>query len=426
MKKKDMTSLTFRRFPLFMAAALMIGCLSLAPSKAYAQCENPFNATNQFNSMARDIVKELNKFIQQEENFIDEKLTHEATYEMELRLYEFDTNIRKALTDWWNNRFLPDLKKMSKQVSAAQVDQSQTLGKLVDAENIDETLHDYNRRQAEAVHRYQPSEIGCTLDSQGVGTGKAYRLARAYTSAATRENTDTRMQKVGSPGAAGPGAMQAWQWQEYVTNYCDPAANDQGCTTAGALPGKNRDLPDLLWGQHMTMDMSKPENKKIYDAVMSYFVSPPKMTPIPASIINTEVGRQEMMARRADNARLNTIYNVIAQMMSERVGGSQVNTQDLRVQAGLPPGDAETDASYREIQQAMTKDRFRASGYTSQLVNDPASLLRTEGAINAIKMEQMNDIYHRLEERVFMEAATYSKELDDVRPHTAHHSTSVH
>jgi hypothetical protein len=41
-------------------------------------------------------------------------------------------------------------------------------------------------------------------------------------------------------------------------------------------------------------------------------------------------------------------------------------------------------------------------------------------------MQQMNDIYHRIEERVFMEAATYSKVLDDHPVDTANEASQVH
>jgi hypothetical protein len=433
MKKTGMTFLFLplrgmRRCVMSLAAVALAAGISLAPARAYAQCENPFNATNQFNQMAKDIVKELNDFIQQEENFIDEKLTHTATYEMELRLYEFDTNTRKALTDWWNARFLPDLRKMTQQLSAARLDQTKALGQMMDAENLNETMHDYQRREAEAFHRYQPSEMACTLDTQGPGTGKAYRISRAFAAGAVKDSTDARLLKKGTPGAKGIGALQNWKWNEYISKYCDPELNDQGCTTAPDpdLAGRNRDLPGMLWGVHETVDMKLPENRNAFNAVMDYFVGPAAMDPIPPSVLKGTNGRQAMLSRRADTARINTIYNTIAQMMSERVGGSEVDVQSLREQGGLPPGDASTDASYREIQQAMTKDRFRSDNYITSLVNNPASLVRTEGAINAIKMQQMNDIYHRIEERVFMEAATYSKVLDDHPVDTANEASQVH
>lgn len=397
-------------------AAALAAFAFLMPAKAYAQCENPFNATNQFNQMARDIVKELNDFIQQEENFIDEKLTHTATYEMELRLYEFDTNIRTALTDWWNNDYLPAMKASAKQLSSARIDQSRTIGTLIDAENENETMHDYQKHEVEAFHRYTPSEAGCILDSTGSGAGKGYKLSRAFAAGTVKESTDARLLKKGTPGANGTGGMTKWEWGEYASQYCDPSIGDQGCATAGPLAGKNRDMSGMLWGASQTIDMSDPNNRKVFNDVMRTFVGTRKEDPIPGSVVDHAVGRQVMLERRADTARMNTIYNTISQMMAERVGGSGVNSQDIRVQAGLPPGDASTDASYREIQQAMTKDRFRSNDFIQQLVNNPASLARTQGAVNAIKLQQMNDIYHRLEERVFMEAATYSKTLDSHMP----------
>jgi hypothetical protein len=50
------------------------------------------------------------------------------------------------------------------------------------------------------------------------------------------------------------------------------------------------------------------------------------------------------------------------------------------------------------------------------MVNAPEEVVREQGAINALKMQQMNDLYKRLEEMVFMEAATFAEELDGAIP----------
>ncbi len=46
------------------------------------------------------------------------------------------------------------------------------------------------------------------------------------------------------------------------------------------------------------------------------------------------------------------------------------------------------------------------------MVNEPEAVVKEQGSINAIKMQQMNDIYKRWEELLFMSAAQYASSLD--------------
>ena len=128
------------------------------------------------------------------------------------------------------------------------------------------------------------------------------------------------------------------------------------------------------------------------------------------------MGQEAILDRRANRARMNTLYNVVGQLFGERAGGSGVNTQDIRVAAGLPPGDAATDASYRELMQAMTMDRHRDPQWVVRMVNEPEVVVKEQGSINGVKMQQMNDIYKRWEELLFMQAASYANKLDADMP----------
>src|SRR6218665_1890586 len=84
--------------------------LMFASGTAMAQCENSFTATSTFNQMAQDIADDLNDFIEQEENFIEDKITKTAKDEVITRLEEFDKNIRDGLSVWWREHFEPALK----------------------------------------------------------------------------------------------------------------------------------------------------------------------------------------------------------------------------------------------------------------------------------------------------------------------------
>ncbi|MDE1151285.1 MAG: hypothetical protein PW788_02015 [Micavibrio sp.] len=422
----------------FVLPVVAFGFLAVPATSAFAQCETSPNAQNEFKGLADDIVDELNNFITQEENFITELVTHRAKYEMVNRLFEFDTNIRAALTAWWNDDLLPAMKQQTQQLSTDQVDQSRTLGSLLDAQIQNEAVNDINQQQVQSQRMYEPNEMTCMVDSLTVGDGgtkgitKARKLSVALTGASAKDDQKRRANAKGSPSEAGVGAEMNWTWQQYVAKFCDPDMGDQGCTTAGDadMAGKHVNLPGLLWGNKQTIDMSNQKNVDIVEAVKRYFINPTSPNPIPAAALKSSAGQEMMLDRRSSDARLNTIYNAIGQMISERSSGSGVDTKSIRASntvtnpdtsttttgAGLPDEDASNDASYRELMTAMSVDRYHDPAYITRMVQYPEATVREMGSINAIKMQQMNDIYKRQEEMLFMEAAMYASTLDGDKP----------
>lgn len=422
-----------------MLPIMVFGVVMMPATHAFAQCEDPADATDEFNDLADEIVDELNNFITQEENFITELVTHRAKYEMINRLYEFDTNIRAGLTNWWQNDLLPSMKKQAKQLTVDQVDQSKSLGSMNDAQTQNETINEIKQQEVAAQRRYAPNEGSCVVDSiatatsgagggsGGSGINKAAAMSRALAAAAARDDGKRRTNSTGSPSEKGKGAEVNWIWKQFHDKFCDPANGDQGCTAAGdtEMSGMHVNLPQLLWGQKQTIDMSNDKNRQIVEAAERYFINPFSPDPIQVQAIRSSQGQEMLLDRRANNARTNAIYNVVAQMLAERAGGSGVNSQDMRVAAGLPPGDAATDASYRELMIAMSFDRYHDPDYLVRMVNYPEQILREQGSINAIKMQQMNDIYRRQEELLFMEAASYGNTLDGDKPSSAEAAAPV-
>ncbi|MEZ0260123.1 MAG: hypothetical protein ACAH80_03895 [Alphaproteobacteria bacterium] len=432
-------SITSSRFRFSRCFGVLFACLLMAvsamPTAAYAQCEQAPNASNNLSDLASDIRAKILDFINQEMDFIDEDLTNTATYEMLLRLYEFDTNIRAGLSSWWQNDFLPALMDMTKQLSAAPMDQSRQLGSLVDAELLNEGIAAKQHAQVEARRRYVPNELTCQVDSMmrpnagcgglpaGCGPSKVERMANAMTMGYAKEDMVRRNNAIGTTADKGQAVELNKLWSDFCTTYYDPARGNQGCGTLPAAPAitrqKHLSLPEILWGDKLTYDMSVAENRKIFIDVQRFMLSPTSMDPIPEQALNTAQGREQMLYRRSRNARLNTVYNVVGQMLSERASGSEINTSALRLAGGVPAANTYTGpngVSYRELMEALTKDRFHNPEYIVRMVNAPEEIVREQGSINALKLQQMGDIYRRMEEMVVMEASVFAAELDFKKP----------
>jgi hypothetical protein len=398
-------------------AALLALPVLFSPGTVLAQCENSFTATSTFNQMARDIADDLNDFIEQEENFIEDKITKTAKDEVITRLEEFDQNIRAGLSVWWREHFEPALKLMTTQLHASQIDQTRVLGSMIDAQAQNEFMQEMQRREIQAQRRYSENELTCQIDSVAQGQTKAIRMGRAAARAMARDSQPQRLNAAGSAGVRGPGAEQRERWEEYVTRFCDPEKGGQGCDgVVGDLAGRHVDLPRLLWADQQTLDMTSPDNIVVVEGVMKYMLAPSSPKPIPAEMMTSPTGQQAFLQQRTLAARQNALYNAVAMMIGKRMGGSGVNTQDMRVAAGLPPMGESLDASYAEIMHAVTKDRFHNPEYIVRLVQNPEQVVREQGAVNAVRLQQLNDFYKRTEEMVFMEAAAYAAQLDNRIP----------
>lgn len=403
---------------------ILVFALLCLPVRAFAQCETPASAMPALNQLELKDGQIISKYATQEMNFVKEKLGNTALYEVKARLDEFDGNIRAALMAW-NDEFIPVLKKITKQLSVAQVAQTFEMGAMMDAQLLNEAAKRKTERHAEARRRYGVSETSCQVDSVGTGQTKAYEMARAVNHTIALEGAPRRGNAEGSISATGTGAEIRALWDEYETKFCDNTKGDQGCTAPGTLAGRHKDLPALLWGDRQTIDLSNDDNRLVVDASMRYLVSPQSADPILPGAVNSASGHQELLARRAEEARRNAIYNAIGQMVGERAGGSGVNAQSMRIAAGTPAAEASTDASYRELQATMSRDRFYNPEYIQRLVGNPELTVREQVSVNALRLQMLNDIYRRSEEFLFMEAAGYSRELDGEMPSSAIEATPL-
>jgi hypothetical protein len=103
----------------------------------------------------------------------------------------------------------------------------------------------------------------------------------------------------------------------------------------------------------------------------------------------------------------------MGRMLSERMGSpiASPKAKNLREIAGVPKDDAADNPSYRELQEAMTKDRYNDPWYVVRLIEDPAQIAREQTTLDALRLQTMSDIYRRSEEMLFMEASEYSRDL---------------
>lgn len=441
---------TFKTFMILSAFVAASAFIAPRPALASGLCESASSAEDSFNDMNQDIVDDYNNALEQIQWFIDLKLMDTAKQEMMERLDEFQRNFGAGFKEWWHDNDEGDdpepkglyehLKPFTQQLAQARIEQTLHLGQQVDAQIINETALRLQEQRVKAQETYAVNKSACQVDTMGAAQSAAQTASRAVARGFTMDNQQRTLNSRPSgpapttPGAyrdqyniakaasISPAAEQAAIFKEYQDYFCDPANGGQGCTTAGPLAGKNTDLGGLLWGNKQSAKLdNSPEgenNRRIRNAVLRTMISPRTAPPVPKDVTEKTPGQEEILRRRAHAARVNTIYNVVSQILADRVESSAagITADEIRTASGVDPSDASVSPSYREIQEAMSRDRFVHPEYTSRLLGSPTEIAREEVGVNAVRMQQMNDLYKRLEEMVFMEAAVYAEELDGRMP----------
>lgn len=459
----------FRGVRLLVITLVLSLCLSL-PKPALASCEDPSDTGGILTSLVQSDVEYIDLFIMQEANFIWNILST-AFEDIAIAYQTFAQNIEEAFNAFateFTAKGMPGMRSATMELHAAVVNQSYQLGLLQDAQLMTEEESREQNLVKDAWKRYAPSELACEIDSTGPGLNRAYQISRALNrtlaidDAPRHENADStwpticvgNIKYVDDKGKNytctdgnwallpttsfnGKGQDINDAWTEYVLKYCDNTMGDQGCTTPGIDAGRHRDIGALLWGPQLTIDPTNPEEIRVMQANLRYIVDPLAPDLIPQSIVpmpnspgglpQAEAGRQVILERHAELAYANTIYNTLGAMLSERVGGSGVDPTFMREAAGIPKQDTAADnvissagtpvgASYRELQEAMTRDRFNNPQYIMKMISDPAQVARERNVLSALRLQTMNDIYRRQEELLFMESAEYGRDLNSQIP----------
>jgi hypothetical protein len=482
-----MAGMKQRAARIFIAAAFA-AALWLVPVSAYAQCEVAANADQAFEDMVEKMEEDYNALMKQTKRFIDLKLMKSARREINYRFEEFSDNIPKALSAFFtgedflaaNNTgntgntqagtpdsenlpeigFLPNSKPQAKQMSASRMQETMEIGKQTDAKLSNDIKEEVNKEELKSNKRYTVNESTCALDSIAPAQTMTEQVSKALARAITLDNQPRILnaaptgatpsgQGGGGPSynqfakdlaiasAQGPGPQQKLLIEEYKEFFCDPDRGDQGCNdpNGGSLKGRNTDLGGLLWGNKASVDFSSADTQRVKDAVLRTIVNPVALPPIPKDVVGTAKGGEEIVKRRAYAGRVAVVYNTLSQMLAERAevprpAGDETGQKAKEVRdatSGADPATSTASAQpgFREMQEAMTRDKFNSPDYVATLIASPTEITREQIASGAIRMQQMFDIYRRLEEMVFMEAAVYASDLDKRTPDAGYDKHNV-
>jgi len=443
---------------------------SVACCGGTSNCETPGSIGGAMDVLVAADIAAINAFIIAIEGFIFADLTLTSTWQLLTRLDEFDINIWPPLNAWWEALY-PALHPMVAQLSVARPDQTRAIGAMLDAQLMNESITKRQKQQLKAHYRYAPDELSCQMDTLAFSQVKSYQMSRALARGFVIDELPRRGNAVGTVSEFGPGGeMGDWDyaaflldsindpiglWKEYTTYLCF-FGTDQGCPALANLwvwftgkQGSFKDIPDMLWGNNQTIYWyAMNPIVRFYDllmvrAALRYLIYPRSADPVFPTAVDSPEGHRTILARRAEQARVNTVYNVVGQMLSEHIAHSNLDVilppmpgplfcslwpfaciawpsllfdgqyiDAIATSGGLHSKDRKQDASYREMQEAMVRQKYYNPMYTLRLIENTEQIAREQITTNAFRLQIMNDTYRRSEEMLFMEAALYARDLD--------------
>ncbi len=395
------------------------------PATAWS-CESSSSAEQDLEDLSDGIAERLENFVEDVTNFIYDDLRLTATTEAITRLDEYNAHLYPQINRWWEimgakkgtgtsvkTSDATQLQKFTAQVSAAKITQTMQLGMLIDAQVLQEVIRAKQEQRLEGYRRNRMDDMMCQVDSAPRTQTKAFKTARALSRAWAMEDRKRTGNFVGSISENGSNAELGYLWEDYKNKFCDPAMGDQGCVSAGTRAGAQTNLPDFLWQERQTVDTSDQENRNAMLAAQQTLVTPFSPDPLPNKVLWSAEGKEMFMQRRAKQARINTVYNVVGQLLGERSKGDKNDyIKQIRKKAGAPADTISDNPSYSEIRETMARLRYMDPEYFGHLAGPPENVLREQNVIGAIRLQQMNDYYKRSEEMLALEAASYADELD--------------
>ena len=453
---------------LFFSLSLLFPVKVFACCAGTSDCETPGSIGGAMDALVAADIPAINAFIVAIENFIFADLNLTSAWQILTRVDEFSTNIWPPMNALWE-AFYPPLLPMTAQLNVVRPEQTRAIGAMLDAQLMNESITKKYEKQLESRQRYTPDELSCQMDTLAFSQVKSYQMSRALAHGFVTDELPRRGNAKGTVSQNGPaGEMGAFDypaflldpindpiglWKEYEIYLCFNVV-DQGCPWIASfwtwLTGKEgsfKDIPDMLWGNDQTLYWD-PNNFiiRFYDLLMvraglRYLIYPRSSDPIFPTAVDTPEGHRAILARRSEQARVNTVYNTVSQMLSEHIGHSNLDIKipgnanpmliwpatglawpwlgsdgkyidEISISGGLHDEERKKDASYREMQEALIRQKHYNPAYTIRLIEDTEQIAREQITTNALRLQIMNDTYRRSEEMLFMEAAVYARDLD--------------
>lgn len=333
---------------------------------------------------------------------------------------------QQHLQSWWTGQLLPNLQHMTQQLYAYRIWETFELGQLKDVEAVNHTARVEQEQRVTAQQGVQPADQVCVAGSSQTAEARAALTAAALTQGFKQDILRRAHNAVENPvdGSYTPPGMTPAsdahaRWLEFCQEFYDPNSNGgkgvcRGASKPGTVMNQDIGVEDFLFRD--TIDLNNPDEYKAAEALLINIVEPIIQENLSPTVLTSPQGQERLLRQQHIEAIRNVAADVVGSIIARRAPLSQTDANlatkvvEIRKQAGIeacPSSPQPTNGtpcysqtpSYNEIMLALTKERFFAPSYFSNMEANPGAVQQEQAAIDGYTTVQLQDIY-KLQEQI--------------------------
>jgi len=320
----------------------------------------------------------------------------------------------------WAYDFRPALQNHMGQIYTAYVDQNRQTGAAIDASLMNKHTQTVSQQEENARARYEPSEQLCVSGSVAGSFPRTNSFSRGFRQASERDAISAGTNKTGSKYENGPVQAVNYQWNRYCQYLVDPDNNNgmTGCPAAMAPPpaeSRNADIePGRFLFNNLTIDVRNPNEMAALEALKENLVGIMPLEPQSEISLTTLDGRERLLDKRSLVARRNVARAIPDYISSQRLPTSNVEplVSALRTDAGIPLSNLSSNPSYKEIQHAVSTEKFTSGHYNMDNIGSIENLERESLVLSVFYLTQLREYYELLERGVLALAVQTAIDID--------------
>ncbi|MGM0422295.1 MAG: hypothetical protein ACQEQL_04255 [Pseudomonadota bacterium] len=373
---------------------------------------------------AEAIYSAFESYIQDEYNDLSDWLAEQWDNFVEDVLDGINDILEGQFMEWqdslWAYDLRPALQNHMGQINTGYVDQSRQAGSNLDGTLLNEHVEAIAEQEKKARERYRPSEQLCVSGSLAGSFPRSNAFSRGFRQASERDTIASETNKAGSKYENGPIQAINYQWNRYCQNLVDPNNNDgmTGCPAAMSPPPaetRNADIePGRFLFNNLTIDVRNSNEMAALEALKENLVGIMPLEPQPEASLTSAGGIEQFLDKRSFAARRNVARAIPDYISSQRLPTSNAEplVAALRTDAGIPLSGLSDNPSYKEIQHAVSTEKFTSGHYNMDNIGNIENLERESLVLSVFYLTQLREYYELLERGVLALAVQTAIDID--------------
>lgn len=330
------------------------------------------------------------------------------------------------LDTYWEDTAKPDFQSMTSDMIAALMGQTEIIGTFFDASIQIDTEREIHRLTAEAVRDYTPSTQMCRFGSLGKSLAGTDAKAKVNQMALSEISLARNLGTTGTAAAAGRGLDYQMRIAQFVKLHCDFKDNNGGNADSGlyymcgtVASGLNPLRHNLDIDFTRTLDNRLTLNADFTNAAPTadetdllelgkylyghrqFTVRPGEKELLGEGGTGVKPAMKLLMEMRgvaATRSVAQNSFNAVAALKATGTPAATANISGFAGLLGMPAGDVTymlgANPSYYAQMDVLTRKIYQDPGFYANLMDSPANVSRTTGAMEGLELMQDRDIYN--------------------------------